>query len=122
MYVHYVVSDAVIIFSDNMDIAMKRYAFCIDNAAADWWQYHFDDALLRNDVSWRSWRIALQKQLSQDQLNGVACGICGIFVKSDCNRVLLGGYSIAYCLRPCESPLQQEMKQTLSALEASNCP
>ncbi len=97
---------------------MKRYAFCIDNAAADWWQYHFDDALLRNDVSWRSWRIALQKQLSQDQLNGLACGICGEITEPDCGKVLLGGYKIAYCLTLCESPLRRDIKQTLTVLEA----
>lgn len=96
---------------------MKRYAFCIDNAAADWWQYHFDDALLRNDVSWRTWRIALQKQLSQDQLNGIACGICGVATEANCDKVLLGGYKIAYCSIQCESPLRQDMRRTLSVFE-----
>jgi hypothetical protein len=96
---------------------MKRYSFYIDDSAADWWQYHFDDGLLRNDVAWRSWRIALQKQLSQQQLNGIACSICGVHVDTACRTVVLGGYRLVYCQTACQSPLQREIGATIATLE-----
>jgi len=96
---------------------MKRYTFSIDNASADWWQYHFDDALLRNDVSWRSWRIALQQQLTQEQLHGKACGVCGRALTGKYDELLLGGYTIGMCHSPCQSLLQQDMQNTLTTIE-----
>ncbi len=126
MYVACIVSDAVITISEQLalrvltgPIAMKRYTFSIDDATAEWWQYHFDDALLRNDVSWRTWRIALQKQLSQEQLSGDACGICGnLFLgQSPHGEEYLGGYRISFCLDSCESPIRKDIQKTLDIIE-----
>jgi hypothetical protein len=101
---------------------MKRYAFSIDDATAEWYQYHFDDALLRNDVSWRTWRIALQQRLNQRQLAGEACGICGITIREDMphGTEFLGGYQIVYCSERCESPLEKEIRETVEELEPDN--
>lgn len=97
---------------------MKRYNFSIDNAAADWWQYHFDDALLRNDISWRTWRVTLQKHLSNDQLAGRACGICGVSLARDSphNVEYRGGYALMYCLEQCDA-VTQNMQHTITAIE-----
>lgn len=98
---------------------MKHYTFSIDDATAEWYQYHFDDALLRNDVSWRTWRIALQQRLNQRQLEGKACGICNTPITKDAphGTEFLGGYEIVYCLDQCESPLEKEIRETVAELE-----
>ncbi|MGF7229435.1 MAG: hypothetical protein ACQR33_05655 [Candidatus Saccharibacteria bacterium] len=97
----------------------RRYTFSIDNATAEWYQYHFDDALLRNDVSWRTWRLALQRRLNPKQLEGQACGVCGIDIAEETphGTEFLGGYRIVYCLAECESPLEKEIRETVESLE-----
>gem|GEM_PF-4812457 len=48
----------------------------MDDAAAEWYAYHFHDTLFLNDTSWIYWHVRLQQILNDDQLQGRACAFC----------------------------------------------
>ncbi len=48
----------------------------MDDAAANWYSYHFHDTLFLNDTSWTYWHVKLTEFLSEDQLHGRACAFC----------------------------------------------
>jgi len=98
----------------------------MDDAAADWYSYHFHDTLFLNDTAWVYWHVRLQQLLTEDQLQGRACALCGALLpvleqntsylgsrfakgarghpKSFVASVLtqhIAGYTIRYCQQPC---------------------
>lgn len=91
----------------------NRYSFTLDAASAERYQYHFGDTLLRNDVSWRTWRSTLQQRLKPEQLNAQACAICSMSASSSqlFLHEYLGGYHLIYCARPCNTPLEQSVQR-----------
>ncbi|HJP96395.1 MAG TPA: hypothetical protein VJ843_03410 [Candidatus Saccharimonadales bacterium] len=97
----------------------NRNSFTLDTRTTEWHQYHLGDALLRNDVSWRAWRYALQQHLTPQQLAAQACAICQTPVTpqklfaSD----YLGGYHLLYCARPCQTPAEQSARRTIEDIE-----
>jgi hypothetical protein len=99
----------------------NRYSFTLDAKSTEWYQYHFGDTLLRNDISWRTWRAILQHRLMPDQLASQACAICRTPVSSQ--RLFLheylGGYHLIYCARPCTTPLEESAQRTIEDIEGN---
>ena len=77
----------------------KQPPFTLDETCIRWYDYHFNDFLLRNDISWRSWRVTLQRVLSEAQLEGLACAICSraIPLYEEAPVEYLGGYGLRTC-------------------------
>ena len=50
----------------------------MDDAAAEWYSYHFHDTLFLNDTAWVYWHTRLKQLLTEDQLQGRACAFCGL--------------------------------------------
>jgi hypothetical protein len=106
--------------------------FAMDDAAANWYSYHFHDTLFLNDTAWVYWHIRLQELLSEDQLQGRTCAFCGtamavLPVLSDQDSSLvkmsptdslrmsqvapgpvehIAGYTIRCCKEPCHIQLE----------------
>jgi hypothetical protein len=97
----------------------NRDSFTLDTRSVEWYQYHVGDAPLRNDVSWRTWRLVLQQHLTPQQLAAEACAICNIPVTPQKLFVgdYLGGYHLLYCVRPCQTPTEQSAQRTIEEME-----
>lgn len=93
---------------------MQLLLAAMDDAAANWYSYHFHDTLFLNDTFWVYWHIKLQEMLSEDQLLGKACAFCGSFgavdnspspssvrKRKDMHIEHIAGYTIACCKEPC---------------------
>lgn len=98
----------------------KQYTFMLDDSCVDWYDYHFEDTILRNDIVWRTWRAVLQRYLSADQLRGRACGLCGVAITPDLLTLVeyVGGYKILICAKRCETTLERDMRETVEQIEA----
>jgi len=79
---------------------MQQLTFTLDESCIRWYSYHFNDTILRNDISWRSWHLALQRTLNDKQLDGADCAICGRHIPQNEAAPIeyLGGYSLRTCL------------------------
>jgi hypothetical protein len=98
----------------------KQFSFCLDDSCVEWYDYHFHDTILRNDIVWRTWRDVLQKYLTTDQLHGQRCALCGAQIKPGMLTLseYVGGFKIITCARRCETSLERDMRQTLKEVEA----
>lgn len=97
----------------------KNYNFRLDDSCADWYDYHFNDVILRNDIVWRSWRDVLQRYLNEDQLHGRNCALCGVAIRPEMLTITeyVGGFKIVICSRRCETTLEQDMRRTIDDVE-----
>lgn len=98
----------------------NRDFFMLDTRSVEWYQYHVGDTPLRNDISWRTWRHILQEHLTPQQLAAEACAICHISVTSQklFASDYLGGYHLLYCVRPCQTPVEQSAQRTVEDIES----
>jgi len=98
----------------------KELSFQLDDSCVEWYDYHFQDTILRNDIVWRTWRTVLQRYLTVDQLQGRNCALCdkpitaGMLVLSE----YVGGFKIITCARRCETSLERDIRQAVEEVEA----
>ena len=87
---------------------MQQLTFTLDESCIRWYAYHFHDTILRNDISWRSWHLALQRVLNAEQLEGMDCAMCGRHIPQNEAAPIeyLGGYSLRTCLAHSEPQAQ----------------
>jgi len=99
---------------------VKKLTFSLDDTCVDWYDYHFQDTILRNDIVWRTWRVVLQRYLSADQLYGRCCALCGTRVTAGMltRSEYVGGFKIIICARRCETALERDMRQAVEEVEA----
>lgn len=94
----------------------------MDDATANWYNYHFDDDLLLHDTAWRHWRLKLQAILTAEQLAGRACAVCTKpidYVPKDSQKDYLGGYTLVTCVEQCNFPEITGIKLKRSAARNS---
>lgn len=91
----------------------RKLTFSLDETCVDWYDYHFQDTILRNDIVWRTWRSIIQKRLSSEQLAGRACAICNKTIDGAVRTEYVGGYRLVTCPRRCQSPLERAIEQTV---------
>jgi len=93
----------------------RKLFFMLDETCVDWYDYHFQDTILRNDIVWRTWRSTVQKYLNHEQLTGRACAICGTTASGAVCAEYVGGYRLVTCPRRCQTPSEQSMHKTIDA-------
>jgi predicted sulfurtransferase len=98
---------------------MGHMNYTLPDDCADWFEYHFNDTALRNDIYWRDWRHVIQKYLSAEQQQGLHCAICDtpLTAASLTTTEHVGGYQLKCCVRPCSTPQEQAMRKTVEEFE-----
>lgn len=98
----------------------KQFTFRLDDSCVEWYDYHFQDTILRNDIVWRTWRTVLQKHLTPEQLHGNTCALCGIPIVPGMLTLseYIGGFKIITCAKRCETSLERDMRKTVEEVEA----
>lgn len=80
----------------------------MDDAAANWYEYHFHDTLFLNDTFWVTWHVRLLQLLTPQQLEGQACAFCGTAYDKDMDTEHLAGFRIVCCREPCHIKLEPD--------------
>ena len=81
---------------------MEKF-LAMDDAAANWHSYHFNDTLLLHTTYWMLWRGKLQGALNDNQLQGTACIFCTAPIPDIAQGIIeyMAGYTVAFCPHPC---------------------
>lgn len=95
----------------------KELHFTLDETCISWYDYQFQDTILRNDIVWRAWRSVIQRNLTAQQRAGMACAICNTCITPAQAAIeYVGGYRLATCPPRCPSALEQSISSTIDRL------